>query len=369
MMRGFVWAGLVAVLGCGGGGGPSPGAWPEGEGWRLETVWQVGGADAEGPLAFGDVRALAVDGADRAWVLDAMAKHLVVLDTRGAMVRTVGRQGSGPGEFRDPYGMDISPAQEIWVTDPDNVRFLVFDTAGTVVGMYRRTPTCRTSQWGGRVLSDGRVLDVTCVDRDGERTYALAIYDRTIQDYLDTVPVPVAPSRRDAEPYYRFPGVTVAIPFVPYAMWHLTQRGTVWTGWGGQYLVRHHALQGDTLGRAEHTVTPTPVPAAQRDSGIRRIRRYAGGAPFDEARMPSVFPYFESITTSSDGHLWAYRRTGDGFVFDVFDPDGTFLGVVAPPSGIRPNPYRQPVIRGGDLWLISTDEAGADEVARLKIVQ
>jgi hypothetical protein len=370
-MRGFVTAGLLALLGCSGDGLDGlDGAWREGEGWRLEVVWQVGGAEAEGLTAFGDVRGVAVDASERAWVLDAMAKHLVVFGAEGDVVRTVGRQGGGPGEFNNLYGIGIDPDQRVWVPDPQNIRFTVFDTAGTLLSMHQRPGGgCFTYAWTGKVLTDGRVIDSFCTQVDGQTAWALGQYDTLVAAYRDTIDIPVARSEGDPLPFFEFSGSFIGIPFQPNSMWRLTTQGTVWTGWGGRYVIYQRALNGDTLAQITRPAALALVPPVQRDSAVARVRRFARGAEFDASRIPDTYPLFAGFDVSDDEHVWVYRQTADGMVWDVFDPAGRFLGEVAPPSGATLNPYLPAVIRGNDMWLVTTDRDGANMVVRLRIVK
>jgi len=310
-----------------------------------------------------------VDASDRAWVLDAMAKHLVVLDAEGNVVRTVGHQGGGPGEFNNLYGVGIGPDQKVWVPDPMNVRFSIFDTAGTLLGMYRRPASCFMAVWPGAVLRDGRVLDIFCADLGTGSAFVLGQFDTLALDYVDTLPIPLARSEGDPEPWYEFSGSMVAIPFQPNTAWDLTRDGTIWTGWAGRYTIYHRTLNGDGLGRVSRTVTPASVRSTERDSAVARLRRLVPGADFDASRIPSTHPHFAAFAASDDRYLWVYRQIAEGIVLDVFDPDGRFLGVVAPPEGFPLNPYHPAVIRGNDMWLITTDRDGANVVVRLRIVK
>lgn len=52
--------------------------------------------------------------------------------------------------------------------------------------------------------------------------------------------------------------------------------------------------------------------------------------------------------------------------YDVFGPDGTYLGVVFPPEDFDPIP--RPVFDGDYVWAVSTDELGVERVVRYRIL-
>lgn len=72
---------------------------------EFEEVYRVGGLDAptwaqfSDPLFGGASLPMGFDAAGNLHVLDQAASQVVVIDNRGELVRTVGREGEGPGEF------------------------------------------------------------------------------------------------------------------------------------------------------------------------------------------------------------------------------------------------------------------------------
>lgn len=51
--------------------------------------------------------------------------------------------------------------------------------------------------------------------------------------------------------------------------------------------------------------------------------------------------------------------------YDVFEPDGTYLGIVLPPEDF--NPVTRPVFDGDHVWAVTTDELGVGRVVRYRI--
>ena len=51
--------------------------------------------------------------------------------------------------------------------------------------------------------------------------------------------------------------------------------------------------------------------------------------------------------------------------YDIFEPDGTYLGAVAPPDGFEYN--KAPVFDGDHVWAVTQDELGVERVVRYRI--
>src|SRR5690606_15753619 len=56
--------------------------------------------------------------------------------------------------------------------------------------------------------------------------------------------------------------------------------------------------------------------------------------------LPTHFPAYSAIAMAEDGHVWVrdyvYPETGDPEAWQVFDPDGRWLGAVTLPARFEP---------------------------------
>lgn len=50
-------------------------------------------------------------------------------------------------------------------------------------------------------------------------------------------------------------------------------------------------------------------------------------------------------------------------MFDVFEPDGTYLGRVRPPQNATPKRFR-----GDDVWTVAEDEDGVKTLVKYRVV-
>lgn len=154
-----------------------------------------------------------------------------------------------------------------------------------------------------------------------------------------TYPVPVLDEsetfecrRPDGRPY-----ITSRVPFTHGPAYPLGPGGDFWvTQGGGAYRIQRQTVEGDALRIIERDYVPVPIPASVRDSALAELDLDERGLPadFGAARVPTVFPPFEVTEATRDGGLWLRRRIeGSAFAFDVFDPEGIYLGLVREPEG------------------------------------
>jgi hypothetical protein len=83
-------------------------------------------------LKLGRAAELALDEAGRLYITDLGVGAVVVMDTSGALIRRIGREGSGPGEFRNPRSLFVA-GDSLRLVDAGNGRLAVFTTAGQFV--------------------------------------------------------------------------------------------------------------------------------------------------------------------------------------------------------------------------------------------
>jgi hypothetical protein len=73
----------------------------------LEELWTVGTNSERDEEIFGVIRSLDVDDVGNVYLMDSQLEHIVVFDSNGVYLRTIGRGGEGPGEFRAPKSLFV----------------------------------------------------------------------------------------------------------------------------------------------------------------------------------------------------------------------------------------------------------------------
>lgn len=125
-------------------------------------------------------------------------------------------------------------------------------------------------------------------------------------------------------------------------------------------------LEGDTIRVIERAFEPLPVTAEDRDSAFARLEWFRRqGGRVDMSRVPGHKPAYQRIEVSDDGHLWVrptLAERGEGDAWDVFDPDGRYLGRVRTAYSLGRVHFR-----GGRIYAVRADELGVQYVVRLRI--
>ena len=342
----------------------SAGVWdlhPE-QRWVVSEGLRIGGRAREGQPALRRARCVAVDPLDRIWVVvdgPGWGGEIRVFEADGSFVRVVGRWVEGRGGFREIGDAFSGPGEEIWVEDRSTRRYEVFDTAGTwvrshpfVFGESGGGPRVWTRQGlmavrqefgdaadsvrfyelAGSELRRTRRMAASVWPRSSTQTFAVEASDRALDFLLGhRAPIPYAPENR-------------AVFGSELDLWMAFQIGR------DRYHIRRTSLEtGDDLLSVTHRYEPAAIPESVRrakaDSLADRhtVLLVTGRSKptvrvrpkIDWKTFPLHYPSFQSIHLSASGELWVRRLLAGGVVgFDVFAPDGRYLGQPAVPRNL-----------------------------------
>ena len=73
---------------------------------------------------------VSINGDGQTYVVDGGNHQVVIYDTLGAKILTLGMMGSEDGQLMNPLGIGISRKGEVWITDRGNERLVMFDAKG-----------------------------------------------------------------------------------------------------------------------------------------------------------------------------------------------------------------------------------------------
>jgi hypothetical protein len=332
--------------------------------WRAGTVL----LEDDERLAFMRITNVSMGPDGRVYAIDFGNQHIVVLGRDGAFERHIGRRGRGPGEFEGPVSMAWDHRSRLWVTDAWNRRYTVLDTTGAVI---KTVPRRITSMLGWsqslRMDSAGFIID-QMAGRTGDGRYAVQFLrvDSTGAD-VDTLPplMAEASSAASLTPVQLArarQALDAARHFQPHWLYGLAPDGTLWIMQSNRLRLTNITLEGDTL----RLIESSHRQPRREDAELRRIRdelRVAGIALSAYELGPQIA---QSVNVLADGHIAVQieSRPGEpGRLFDIFEPSGRYLGELD--LGFAANPEVPWASRGDTLVIVEKGESDVNLVVKL----
>lgn len=356
----------------------------------------------------GQISGLTVDAEGNIYAYDRQVPALRKYGPDGAFLATFGRQGGGPGEYANSDGGLLAlPDGRILLRDPGNARFTIYHPDGSLSeewlgrgGFFTSTPPFADTA--------GYVYNPVIEDwPEGRRPPSGDLWRwRMVRYAMDGTPVDTLDI-----PEYDFERAVIllemktkdgvnrsmnGVPFAPGFTWTMSPLGRFVAGVGSRYAIDQYLPDGRVL-RMERQAEPVPVGAAEKAAAEERaVANMRGMDPswrWNGPPIPDYKPAFNTFFAGLEGRIWVLRpapgepipedeldeprELGNGItlppvkyrepaVFDVFEPDGRFLGTVRAPTGF--SVYPQPVARGDNLWGIVRDDLGVNTIRRFRIM-
>ena len=324
------------------------GRWREGEDWRLVQDLRIGMVDGPPEYTFNWIAALALGPGDTLFVLDGGDRTVTAYDPQGKFVRRFGREGDGPGEYRAPGDMVVTrDGLLIYDWRPRRLTLLAWD------GQVIRTAV--VSQWAPFGSRLRMVDDTTFVmgltgghsapprpETDGR--FWLVRFS-TAGAVLDTL---IGDEGSESVVRYGEGSVTVlGAPFARGPCWDVAPDGRVAYGRGDAYVIALYRAAPDLRIAASLRRTISPLEATEEDRAAYRAayqrpsfpaaarRRYA--EILATVTYPATWPAYDDLWFDAVGRLWVSRpvHAADGIIpWDVFTPEGEYLGEVGFPRGL-----------------------------------
>jgi hypothetical protein len=348
-----------------------------GEPRLLEEDLSIGVEEGAPEQMFGDLRSIAVAPDGAIYVMDP-EPALRKFDREGRYVATFGRLGSGPGEYRSPDGgLVVLRDGRIVIRDPANGRLQLVSADGKPAGQWPLRTGFNTSRRLGRDTADN-VYTLVLLEsqpdpmnwRMGLRRYSPDGTER------DTIPVPEWKVERMLITGQREGSSNISdVPFSPRTHWDWSPFGYFVGGTSDRY--RIDLLRPDAVLRIERDVPSVAVDpaesAARKAEATEQMRRSFPDWTWNGPEVPSTKPWFRGLYVGADGRIWV-RRSQPGIrdaagdwteptLFDVYEPDGRFLGEARGPDGFRTWP--EPAFAGDTAWAAVESADGVLRVKRL----
>ena len=355
------------------------------------TIGVVDGAE-EYQFASIDELAAASDGSMYVW--DGALGLLRQYDSAGHFVRVIGGQGGGPGEYRSSNGIALLPGGRLALWDAQQARVNVYDTSGSFITSWRAASPAMGPR--GLDVDSAGGLYLRAPVRDplfseaASRGEGLLEVDASTGVPLRFLPTPASgtsPPRISVLGSDGLPIMFRSVPFWPESRWAWSPHGHFLTATGDRYAVVLDRKQAPM--RIERDVDPVPLDADERRNVEERViasfRRRDPGWTWSGPRIPEHKPVVRGLLAGADGRIWVRRwlpgeripeaeimsaqegsvpplRWRDPEGFDVFEPDGAFVGFVLLPP-------RTTILkaRGDRIWAAVRDSLDVPGVVRFRI--
>lgn len=311
---------------------------------------RIGAADGELEYLFGSIAAVRSLPDGSILVADRQGPIIRRYASTGEYMSDVGAPGSGPGEYASILGLEVLPGGEFVVWDPRNRRLNVYASDGTDLDSF----PVDSGTFSSDVLhvDENSTSWVLATDVESGRLengnfrqhYILVARSGEI---MGQVPIP-----EDHEQ----PGFVLITPegarrpFMAGRPHSVAHEGRLVLGDNMAYTL-DFLENGSTVRTLERPYKPVETTGGEREQWNDVARRFTGRSGVTYPPTPGTKPAFRAIEVDSNGRIWVERyveadhrpQEGEGgrsslewrepSVYDVIEPDGTFLGQVRLPFG------------------------------------
>ena len=365
----------------------------------------IGVEEGADEYTLGQITEVEVGPGGEIYVFDRQVPVLRMYDSAGRHVRTLGRKGGGPGEYQAANGLGVHRDGRVVLWDAGKASINVYGATGetatswpvpggggfytsnalftdTAGSTYIRTTIADPPRTGNAL--QGRVFGVTGLvkwNREG------AVVDSLMPPQSPIEPAYIVAQREGSTSRN-------SVPFAPSFAWTFSPLGYFVSARTDRYAVTLAPSDGRVM-RIEREIDPVPVDADERadaelvaTAGMRMTDptwRWSGPS------IPSTKPFIRSLAAGDDGRIWVSvarpgERVPEGerapppsvqvgevtrppepkwrqpLVYDVFDPNGQFLGRVAAPAKTS---FR--AMRGDHVWAVRRDSLDVEQVVRYRL--
>jgi len=334
--------------------------------WQFDSLFTLGGADS-GPQAFYQLRdgVVGTDGAGDLFVLDTDAKRVVVFDSLGTFVRSMGAPGGGPGELQWPIAMVVAPDGRTGVFDIGKGGLVRFDAGGTALEQV----SLRGRYSGGTIHESDDALFVTSrawgEDPGGPGREELMRFAEGDTVALISVPRPGGQMVELKSCGMSFSGMPPI--FTPGLRWAGAQDRIAVAASAGYEVVLLAGTDTTAIVRRPLEPEPADATAAAEEVGDRFRVATSGGVRVcktdevvEQVGYAERIPIIAEVVAGPDSTWWVRRRNAAGV--DVYAADGSYVGTL-PGSA----PFPVVALPGRRIASIVTDDLDVERLVVYRV--
>ena len=296
-----------------------------------------------------------VDSKGTIYVLDYGMKEVVVFDSTGQRVGTIGREGSGPGEFSRPLQTNLVSDDELFVVEI--YRIHSFHADGTVRFTQRNEGVLIRFQ----ALINGGRLGVISKTVDDKILETLVVLDslNQITRENDDIPTMLGPrtTLSDGSPL----SVRVNHIYTPRFILSAIQPDRLIYANTHEYALNVLDSRGDTLRIISRDLPKAPISKKQKETVIESVSKNPTARTWPKHLLkeaiyfPDSQPFFWGVITDDKERIYVFLanmeadQVPEHNSVDIFSKDGTYLYQAK--SEVSPS-----VIRNGKAYGITVDQ-------------
>lgn len=303
---------------------------------RLVEELRIGSLEGGPGPSFGEIKHVAVASDGSIFVYDPQVPQIYRFDRSGAVLERVGGEGEGPGEYTgDVTGM-IVDGERLLVADADNARLSAFSLDGAYLGSLG-------------VIHGLRSLFAPALSGIGDALAVRVVMVPPQPGVPLPTPWPIGFERRSPEGTIRDTVPPQVLLGEPADRLVALPSGGLLVSTESDFVFELRHRDGEVVRVYMPLERVGYTPAELRTMG-RALAPAAAADGETEASLAALKPAYLEYLVAPEGRIFARRAVRDSddtvaswrfplhqpSVLDVFEPDGTYLGVVPVPEGSRP---------------------------------
>lgn len=348
---------------------------------RVSEHLSIGALEGPEEITFGFIHALAVDDAGGIYLFDSNVPVLRYFDADGSFVRNLGREGAGPGEYYDTVlGLAVRSDGRPIMRDPRNGRINVYERDGSPSESWPVASGLFSQQSMTLDTLDHVYLKILLGPTERGKQWPIGLLHLNERgEIVDSIAPPELPN----EPTHSGNG-----NFLAQKEWALSPYRQMIVGVSDRYAFEIRDLDGPGVIRVERAWTPIPLAGEEREEWQARQdwmwERQGQYMTSEMEPLPDRKPAYRSFSAGLDGTIWVHLHVPaekrevtaepdddspppltwvEPTVFDVFEPDGTYLGEVRIPPRTRIHVFTRET-----LWGIRRGALDEEYVVRLRVL-